>query len=767
MFYSFPSFNAKATDDFDQRFIFGFEPTGTNYKILRITVWRIIQKGVLGSGEGVLATNNPTGQSYQQKFLASIRTKFPSAEIVNVVDSHGELSYSFRIPHLNFSLGISTDAGSLEFQTTPKNYSDLVILAQFLDQSIFNTLNEIGINKFPKQTGGHITFSGFGSDTFLYRDYLQFMANHPELDMGFFTGDGYNAVPFARWSIDQQKIFLDVIASHDKGWKDFLVQLEKNLQENTSVQDKLDKTSKLFERSFVQDSPIHFPSFVKALAGIFENFLIFNRIGETTKPKYVAHRPGLGGGVPLIEDRAHTPPRSTSELLLMAKVITSTLRYLSSQANKGNRPILTVKESTAMNKGDLLLQRNNLPGVDSRRIAKTALAFFRTIGLSNNEMEDLFRYSLLNNSAGTTENISGDDFSRASFVDESYGRAKANQLFESLFQTIKKDSSSWPRLRSFIFNFSYYYSSDLDKQKQMKTYLISNMKHFHKLEASEMDLLKKWITLYDSTSINIFQEFAQRGFIDILIKHFPLLSLDQITPWLKLCNSSQLEKIDKAISSSSEKNHLIKGSILDLLWSSTNLSTKDLALENLVNEWFTVYINFYAKNSKLIPEYFDRLMVRTTYFDLHSHRLNLANELANNDFLIPTIDDHPLIDMLAGTPEIPESVIKKIKLKFINSYFKMIVDLNYGARNVYQAKHITNLMVDLLDPLDVPGKLSELLSQVDLTQASNKLSVHEIYYLKIYKEHLLKITKQFSQTEFCVNYVIALFTDFFSFKKYF
>ena len=162
---------------------------------------------------------------------------------MNLVDSHGELSYSLRIPTLDFTLGISTDAGALEFQTTPKNYSDLKSLAKFLNESIFSTLSEIGITQFPKQTGGHITFSGFGSDSFLYRDYLLFMANYPELDMGFFTADGYNAVPFGRWSIDQQEKFLNIIQLHDEGWKSFLEKLENILVTSNDHPPSIEKVS--------------------------------------------------------------------------------------------------------------------------------------------------------------------------------------------------------------------------------------------------------------------------------------------------------------------------------------------------------------------------------------------------------------------------------------------------------------------------------------------------------------------------------------------
>ena len=47
--------------------------------------------------------------------------KYPNISVENLVDSHGVITFAANFDEQNFTLGISTDAGTLELQTTPSN----------------------------------------------------------------------------------------------------------------------------------------------------------------------------------------------------------------------------------------------------------------------------------------------------------------------------------------------------------------------------------------------------------------------------------------------------------------------------------------------------------------------------------------------------------------------------------------------------------------------------------------------------------------------
>ena len=107
--------------------LFGYEPTGSNWRILKITGWRIFRKLVTGEGRGVLELGNPETINFQQLFLDKLKTKISPNDMVvtTVVDSHGSISYKIRFIKQQFDLVVATDAGALEFQTSPINLNSL------------------------------------------------------------------------------------------------------------------------------------------------------------------------------------------------------------------------------------------------------------------------------------------------------------------------------------------------------------------------------------------------------------------------------------------------------------------------------------------------------------------------------------------------------------------------------------------------------------------------------------------------------------------
>lgn len=175
------------------------DPQGTNASIaemkeklrLRILLARQIQKRCLGCTVIGLESDEPVSET------SVLRVRYPDG-------------YWFHI---------SADPGVIEIQAKPTTLGELEHIKDRLQKDLFNSAREIGLDPFVHESGGghiNIGFNFFEQDALLFRNFIVDYANHPELALGIFERDIYNAPPISIKKQDR-KYFQKVIARFDQG----------------------------------------------------------------------------------------------------------------------------------------------------------------------------------------------------------------------------------------------------------------------------------------------------------------------------------------------------------------------------------------------------------------------------------------------------------------------------------------------------------------------------------------------------------------------
>lgn len=189
---------AQETAALNEQFIFGFEPTRTNVWILKDSAVSTLKKLLFNKGKSVLEIEGKNNKEVREKFLADVRENCSKCKIIAMKESHGTISYRIVYPD-GFYFNMSLDVGTLEWQTKPSTVSEIKSRVDFLQKEIYERAKKVGANIALKATGGHVTFSGFANDSFLFLNYLKWRAHNDVFDWGFFGKDEYNANPVSRW----------------------------------------------------------------------------------------------------------------------------------------------------------------------------------------------------------------------------------------------------------------------------------------------------------------------------------------------------------------------------------------------------------------------------------------------------------------------------------------------------------------------------------------------------------------------------------------
>ena len=382
-----------------RQFRFGFEPTVSNIPIILESAGAVVKKITTGKGEGVLTSELPVSMKYRERYLKIFREECPLCKITETRESHGEMAFHIEFPD-GFYINSSLDAGALEWQTRPSTVQEIRSHTDLLQKNIFDRAKKAGLKMHMDATGGHVTFSGFGNDSFWYGNYLKFRTRNTDLEWGYFAKDLYNAAPVSLWNPEQQLRYEKVHLEHDQKWEVFLKKLETSLKNNVSDAELM----KVYKNRDV----FSVKQYSAKLWEIYSHPELASKLmGErSNEPKYVANRPFME----LIENRAIRPQKNAQEMLKMAEFIESEAWYVKEMMNKN-------------------LQVQFLPNSFTPHSAKTAIRNSRKVveGLGL-DWNDYVRFSKKGNVKlkGIEKSITED------FSPTSYGAAKRDQLFQKL-----------------------------------------------------------------------------------------------------------------------------------------------------------------------------------------------------------------------------------------------------------------------------------------------------------------------------------------------
>lgn len=512
-------------NSFENALIFGPEFTRSNYQMIFSSLKSIAKRYFLGKGPGVLDASSPTFAKYQKELLDNVLKSCPNCTYNIRVDSHGDESFEVTFPD-NVSIIISVDAGTLEIQTPPFSFVDYKKKhKKIIKENIFDMGKKIGLNTFFDGFGGHVTFSGFGSDIFLYMNYLAYVSYFPTIDLGFFMKNSsnaeYNAKPFAKWYIDQRK-----------KWQETNIQTRNELELNYK---KIYQAKTLNEllNVFKSIDQIH-TDFIKKVSTIYSEPKNNNAFGGVDKPKYVAHRPFSINTNPetdapifAIERRAHRPQQSIEEFDAILNITTQLITHLHMQTKN--------KIALPMNIGGDHYNQSD---------------FFAQIGISKNEIvtfEKLFNTKLQND---LTKNKINEKFITDKLIsqrDSAYSHARMYLLdyLKSTDYTIQ-DLAIIARLSSSL-------STAPQVNYELSSYII---KSIEKLDSANFSSNPQEITKLYSNVISLVSiyagnkdELCQKFYTAVKPSHLHILShmesgLEQI---ISLMNSNELMNLFDAI----------------------------------------------------------------------------------------------------------------------------------------------------------------------------------------------------------------------------
>ncbi len=381
-----------------RQFRFGFEPTVTNLPIILESGGAVVKKILTGKGEGVLSADMPVSTKYRERYLDIIRKECPDCKITEARESHGELSFHIEFPD-GFYIRSSLDAGALEWQTKPSTITEIKDHLPVLQKEVFDQSKKAGMNIRLEATGGHVTFSGFGNDSFWYGNYLKFRTQHTDLDWGFFGKDSYNATPVGLWDPEQQLRYQKVHLEHDQKWEVFLKKMEVALKEGTPDAELM----KIFRDRDVM--PLK--EYSAKLLEIYHNPKLENKwLGKRSKPKYVANKPYKD----MIENRAIRPQKGADDLLKQAQFIEAEAWYVKDQINH--------KLEVPFHPGSFTPNGKKVAAQNSRKVIES-------LGL---QWKDYVRFSTIGD-----VKLRGDEKGIAKdFQVNEYGAGKRDQLFHQV-----------------------------------------------------------------------------------------------------------------------------------------------------------------------------------------------------------------------------------------------------------------------------------------------------------------------------------------------
>ncbi len=317
--------------DLSEQFLFGFEPTRTNIRMLLDSAYAVVKKAVTGRGKGVLEIEAPTNRAVRAKYLELLRQSCPECAVSEIRESHGTISYRVTYPD-GYYIGSSLDAGALEWQTRPSTYGEIVANRTRSQTHLFDLPERAGATRLLDALGGHVTESGY-DDPLFWLASLELDAETPEMAWGFFGKDGYNATPVKMWAADQQAEYRRVALEQKQQWKKFIGDVEALYANGNPTTDQL-------RAAFVKRQIADRKTLVGKLAGIYYNPKQESKLtGKRSKPKYVAQRPGIAGDdVLLIESRAIRPQKEAKELELLAKYRLRRAEYIKTLLDQGLEP---------------------------------------------------------------------------------------------------------------------------------------------------------------------------------------------------------------------------------------------------------------------------------------------------------------------------------------------------------------------------------------------------------------------------------------------
>lgn len=147
---------------------------------------------------GGVATNG-LEHEFQSKLIKHIREKHPELKVV-FISGKWFSEARFLLPD-GFWFQVSADPGVIEIKTSPATIDTWESKAPQLNDLIWGSAHEIGLNTSDPDLAGHFNFgikSLFSDDTMLFTRFFIDYANHPELAGGALGIDTYNGPPLAQ-----------------------------------------------------------------------------------------------------------------------------------------------------------------------------------------------------------------------------------------------------------------------------------------------------------------------------------------------------------------------------------------------------------------------------------------------------------------------------------------------------------------------------------------------------------------------------------------
>ena len=698
-----------------RQFRFGFEPTLTNIPMLLETTKAIVKKVVTGKGEGVLSTDMPVGEKYRTRYMERLKSECPECVVKELYDSHGELTYQIEYPD-GYYIRSSTDAGALEWQTKPSTIPEIRAHTPLHQKDIFDQAKKAGIGMRFEATGGHVTFSGFGNDSFWYGNYLKFRTKNTDLDWGFFGKDAYNATPVSLWDPQQQLRYEQVHLEHDQKWENFLKKLESGLQGKA--------TEKELIQLYQNRDLLSLEEYSAKLLEIYHNPKLENeRLGKRSKPKYVANKPFQD----MIENRSVRPPKDASEPLKLAEFMEAEAWYVKEKQNQNLEVSFTPNSFTPNSKK--VAVRN------SRKVVED-------LGM---DWKDYVQFSPVVNVelTGSEKSISQD------FTHKVYGAGKRDQLFVKLRNRFLNKASLTSEEAVFLADL-------LNEMSYTIPDAIENTKNFKKKITPAL-----WSRLSASEKKSVMRTSTK------LAQKFPAANNDVLAPLQ--------ETLQSYISQSLKNDQLTESrALIPLIESKTSLlnevtelhrmnpKTKqlglyaDLVLSDESNiEASKHYFNAIIQKQKLgvldeVPSRFNEVAMRAHQSkDLQKLAEDASDAVTkwfsdpNHSRLKVEGNDSEMIHWLAEKrPEQRNKIFAPLR----RYYEEKIIENQYGQKNFYK----TTTYFDYLNEITAPEEKNVFLK-------SMLAHVHESFPVKndpdgqIFREKIEKLLVQFSEPQVRVS----------------
>ena len=160
-----------------RQFRFGFEPTKTNFPMLLEQLGAVVKKAAFGKGKGVLSDNLKYSVQVLNQYMKLVEQECPECKVRKFRDSHGETAFRIEYPG-GYYIQPSLDSAAIEWQTRPSTIPEIQEQLSLIQREIFDRSKKMHTSLNVNALGGHVTFSGFGNDTFWFGNYLKFRAKN-------------------------------------------------------------------------------------------------------------------------------------------------------------------------------------------------------------------------------------------------------------------------------------------------------------------------------------------------------------------------------------------------------------------------------------------------------------------------------------------------------------------------------------------------------------------------------------------------------------